>query len=578
MPQIESGIFIRKKQKKVYKNQSDTFKKTFQSRLFDSYEALENSPDFEPVTLGPLYLRDGRPALYLLKESERNFLFHILLKSIPYQISDELNNQFDILNETELKLSNKNRSLWMEIQWASSLYYSGDYKASKKYFNEFDKDFRDYYPEKSLIENYYILKYKLSKIFDDIVFTEQERSIIKESFKNWFMYYEQAEVSDAKGLYPILNNLIISRKKTNLDLYNERELHDFINFLIWRSIELKNPDSFFDAGYFKQKIKSINDKILKRMPKFSDLPEFKPVAIKLKSKIPSEQLFIGLIDFGIETYSVRIENNSSSMEIAFKDNRETKFSILEYLYTIRNGGMAVVIQESIEDKYRKALKLSKKKLTYLYLPSYHFKITIEPEEEEYFYYTANPEAMIERNIYNPSSDFNPGFSIINKSIFSNNKPSWKSLKKLEEFELKYLSGNNYNSKITVSMEELELNKGRQILFGGYPLNELNSISKRNGVWILASSSLTETSLHNDDFFNSIQYLDSIHYGPGILSTGIQNNTNNAFFMKQFLKKSDMKIEFMDRFLDAFQEIKLKFEEDRYWQGWKPYTNVFIKNK
>ncbi|MCB1191267.1 MAG: PD40 domain-containing protein [Leptospiraceae bacterium] len=567
----------KEKTQSIYKNQSDSFKKVYQSRIFDAYESLETSIDFEPVTLGPLYLKDGRPALNLLQETERNFLFFVLLSSLPYQTQDELNNQFDILLDTEFKLKNKNRTLWMQIQWSSSLYQRGDYPSSKKYFKDFEENFKGYYKEKDINKTYHLLKYKLSKIFEDVNFTTRERDFIYNNFRDWFSFYEKAEKSDSSNFIKLLDELIVSKNNQKIDLFNEKELFDFITFLQWRSLKQKDFIAFLDIGFAKEKFRSIDPKIYDRDIYFKDLGKVNSIAQNIQNKIPKNQVFTAMIDLGIQTYSIHIKQDKITGNVAYEDNREIKYAILDYLYTIKDSGASLIKHELIETQYRKHLKLEKGVINYLYLPSYHFKITLEPEEEDIFYYVLNPELMINRPIYDPNEDFQYGFGIDikNKSRFS--EVWWKKLKGLENFELRNLSGNRAGKKVTVSQEELSLEKGRIIQFGGSKLTDLSKFGRRQGPWIFTGSLLFQTSLHNDDLAFSFMYLDQIHFGPGIVSTGLQSDTNNVFFLKQFLEQRKVDYPFSERFIESFYKITNNYDDHKYWIGYKPYTNMFIGN-
>ncbi|HMV41083.1 MAG TPA: hypothetical protein PLS71_13745 [Leptospiraceae bacterium] len=566
----------RKKARELAENQSDASRRTYQSRLLDAYDSIENKADFEPTTLGPLYLKDGRPALYLLKESERDFLFHLLLKSIITQTGEELNNQFDILIETELRLRNRNRALWMQIQWAGALYHRGDYESAKRYFNEFDKNFRDYYPEKSLVKTFYTLKYKLSRVFPEIEFATSERDFIKEEFKEWFGYYEICEQKQPIDFLPILNQLVASKKKEKLDLFNARELDDFISFLQLESIEKKDYAVLADLGFAKDKYKSINDKVLGRQVLFSDLPEFKSISRALVAKLPKDQIFSAVIDLGIKSYVVRMKEGTITNELGFNDNRDIKYSILDYYYTIKDGGVSIVKQESIEARYKEILKFSKNKIDYIYLPSYHFKAVIEPDEQDYFYYVLSPELLLERPIYDTTQDFVPGFKVEAKNISTYSPKWWRMIQELEKYELRNVSGVGKGNRIQISQEDLLLENGRKLQFANMGLNEIKRIEKRKGVWVMTGNLLSESSVQNDDFPHSLRYIDSIHQGPGVVFASLHNQTATAFFLKNFFKNLNYRYPFIERYYDAFTTTQEEFPFDKYWNGFRPYTNVFIK--
>ena len=118
----------------MFLKEPDSFKREYLKRIYKSYELMENSPDFQPISLSPIFLKTGEPSLSLLKETDRVFLFYLLVNSLPFQKGDELNNQFDLLLQTEKSLKNTNKSLWLEVQWALALYSRGDVRSSKNTF------------------------------------------------------------------------------------------------------------------------------------------------------------------------------------------------------------------------------------------------------------------------------------------------------------------------------------------------------------------------------------------------------------------------------------------------------------
>ncbi|MBK8397287.1 MAG: PD40 domain-containing protein [Leptospiraceae bacterium] len=566
----------RKKAKEISGEESEITRKNYQTRLLDALDSIENRADFEPTSLGPLYLKDGRPALYLLKESDRNFLFYLLLKSMVTQTGEELNNQFDLLIDTELRLKNRNRALWMQIQWAGALYHRGDYENAKKYYQDFDGNFKDYYPEKNLVKTFYTLKYKLSRVFPDIQFSDSERNIIKDEFKEWFGYYELSEKQDSKEFIKTLNKLIAAKKKEKLDIFNSRELDDFISFLQLEAVEKKDYATFTDLGFTRDKFKSVNDKVFGRGILFSDLPEAKQISKELLVKIPKSQVFTAVIDLGIKSYVVKMKEGLITTELGFADNRNIKSAILDYYYTIKDGGVAIVKQESIEARYKEILKFAKNAVHYIYLPSFHFKAVIEPEEQDYFYYVLSPELLLERPVYDSSQNFLPGFKVEAMNTSNYAAKWWKMVLDLEKYEIRNVSGSGGGNKVIVSQEDLQLDKGKKLEYGGIGLNDLKRIDKRKGVWVMTGNLLSEASIQNDDFAYSLRYIDQIHQGPGVVFAGTHNSTTNAYFIKKFCKNLNYRYPFVERYYDAFTQTQKEFDFDRNWNGYKPYTNMFLK--
>ncbi|HMV77203.1 MAG TPA: hypothetical protein PL163_01645 [Leptospiraceae bacterium] len=570
----------REKINNMLQYENNYFKKNYQTRIYEAFEHLETNSDFEPVSLGPLFLKDGRTSLYLLKEPDRNFLFHLLLKSIQTQLGNELNNQFDFLIETEESLNNRNRSLWMKLQWASALYRRGDMDGAKKYFSLFERNFEEYYPEKSITMSYFFLRFKLSKIFKDISFSEKERKFVQENFPDWFRYYEEADQeSESRNYLNLVKKIIREKAKEKLDIYNSNEMNDFFYYLMKEAHDRSDWVSFLELSYWKEKFKAFNDKIGGKFFTFGEIPAVRMNTVQtLLDRLPADQSFKAMADLGIKTILLSSSGKKFEAKEVFNDNRRIKFRILDYIFTVKNGGTSIVKQESLENRYRTALGLEKNKLTYLYMPSYHFKALLEPEELDHYYYVLDLESLAEKKMYSAVNDTQKSFNVKTLPTSVQETKAKRILHQLENLEIKSVTDRESAFPFIVSQENLKLYEGRQILFDGRPLNSLSAYSPRNYPWMLTGSDLADTSLHNDDFVNSLAYLGRLFNGPGIVSFSNQADTHTAFFLKSLLKKNPSKVSLFERYTDAFKETQLNMEEDRFWLGWKPYTNVLISSQ
>jgi hypothetical protein len=353
-------------------------------------------------------------------------------------------------------------------------------------------------------------------------------------------------------------------------------LDDFISFLQLESLEKKANEVFADLGFARDKYKAINDKVFARTILFSDLPEFKSIAKPLLGKLPKDQIFTAIIDLGIKSYVVRMKEGQITNELGFADNRDIKYSILDYYYTIKDGGVSIVKQESIEARYKEILKFTKNKTDYIYLPSFHFKAVIVPMEQDQYYYVLSPELLLERPVYDTSQDFLPGFKVEIKNTSNYSPKWWKMIQDLEKYELRNVSGVGRGNKITVSQEDLRLDKGRIFEYAGLGLNELKRLEKRKGVWVMTGNLLSESSIQNDDFAHCLKYIDTIHQGPGVVFAGLHNSTAMAYFLKIFFKNFNYRFPFEDRYYHTFTELQEEYRYDRNWNGFRPYTNVFLK--
>jgi Tol biopolymer transport system component len=551
--------------------------RSYKKRIFDSFQKLESSSDFQPLSLGPLYMKDGTPSLILLNETERDFLFYILLRAIGYQRGEELNNQMDILLKVEKDQGNQNRYLWMGIAWASALYYRGDFVGARKYMLQFEDLVNP--KDKELYAHYLVLKFKLSKHQSDVELTSEEKESISKISDSWVAFYDLVDNStDTNQFGSIIIDLAIQKKEVLLDYYNHREITDLLSYMARKCLEKKDYLNLFNIIRYKERIQAYNDRILDAVPKFKNIPRFRSdLSAKLASKLPSSQSFKALLDIGTQTYLWSLENGKIDVSLVFEDNREIKFNVLSYLFSVKDEGVNIISQEALENYYRKAISLKPNQLTYLYMPSYHFKAVLEPEELDNFYVVLSPEQLVDRPIYNSNQDYLNGFriNILGDNLFSDN--SWRKLKKLENMEYRLNTGSGRGNPFIVSEEELRLEENRVIRFGSKQLGAINS-GNRIGPWAITSSSLGKTSLHNDDFVHSLYFLDNLHYGPGVVNFSDQKDTHVAMFMRYFLRKTPEQITHFERFIDAYLKVQENAREDKYWNGWKPYTNVIISER
>jgi len=559
----------------MFLKEPDSFKREYLKRIYKSYELMENSPDFQPISLSPIFLKTGEPSLSLLKETDRVFLFYLLVNSLPFQKGDELNNQFDLLLQTEKTLKNTNKSLWLEVQWALALYSRGDLRSSKNYFLKFAEDYQENYREPSLNNMFLLLKYKLSKTDDEIEFTIDEKTYLKNSFKEWYSYYENVEsINSVDQFYSILTSLISSKKNQKLDLYNKRELLDFLTFLMMEAENKKYWDVVLNLTYYREVINSINDKIYES-PKFSDIPLLnKTISKILIQKIPDNQSLIALSDIGIKTYKILIEKNKISGEEIFSDNRVQKDLIINYLNSIKEYGESVLQQKYIEEIYREKLNLEKNKTTYLYFPSYHFKVYLHPNEYDKFYYVLSLEEISKRELSTTHRNFNPPYT-----FEVSNKPSTKKEKvlfDLIEMEKKLLPNGKKGKDVQISNETLNLKNNKSMEFNDEPLRSIKGTKVKKSAWIYSGSRLGQSSLKSDDFTHSMLFIDKLKEGVGVVSVGLQADTHTSYFIKELLKINGPD-SFFERYTDAINSIKKRFNEDRYWIGLRPYSNVFLKN-
>ncbi len=560
----------------LFLKEQDSFKREYLKRIYKAYELMETSPDFQPISLSPIFLKTGEPSLSLLRETDRVFLFYLLVHSLPFLRGEELNNQFDLLLETEKSLKNTNKSLWMEMQWALSLYSRGDLVSSKKYFLKVQEEFTENFKDPSLENLFLLLKYKLSKTQDDIKFSNEEKMSLKSTFQEWYSFYEDVEsISSETQFYSILSKLIASKKNQKLDPYNKRELLDFITFLMMEAETKKYWNVILNLTYYREKIQAINDKIYSS-PKFSDIPALNPnISNSILQKIPENQSLIALSDIGIKTYKILIEKNKISAEEIFSDNRLQKDLILNYLNSIKDFGESVLEQKYIEEIYRTKLKLTPNQITYLYLPSYHFKVYLHPNEYDKFFYILSLEEISKRELSITNKNFNPPYAFEISGKPTSGKE--KILFDLVEMEKKLIPSKPTGKEVLLSHETLLLKKNKTLEYNEKSLLNLKGSKPKKAAWMYLGSRLGDSSLKTDDFAHSLPFLDQAREGVGVVFVGSQEDSHTSYFMKEFLKVGGPD-SFFERYTDAMNALKKRFNEDRYWIGMRPYTNVLLKSK
>ncbi len=556
----------------IFKKESDSFKREYISRIYKSYELIERSPDFQPISLSPIFLKTGEPSIYLLKESDRMFLFHILTKVIPFQKGAELNNQFDLLVETERSLKNYNRALWMEIQWASFLFSRGDLISAKKYLLNFEDNFKDINSENSIKNVYLHLKYKLSILDEKVKISEDKKIFLRKNYKKYYQFYEEAEkVKEESEYYTLIENIIKLKKNEKIDTYNQREFLDFLSYILFEAEQKKYFNLILDVTYFKEKFLSTNDKFVDN-PKFYNIPPLvKNISKNLNKNIPANQDLIALCDIGIKTFKIKITSESIEVNEIFSDNRIQKNLIFDYLNSIKDFGESSLQQKYIEEIYRKSLNLTPNKITYLFFPSYHFKVYLDPNESDKFYYTLALEELTKKKSSNLNKNFNYPYNISHSGKPTSIKE--KILFDLIQMEVKLFKSSKTGKEIQIVNESLTLKDDKTIEFNGKRFNQISD-KKKPSIWIFTGSKFQNSSIRNDDFSQAFFTLNKYFEGPGIISSGVQTDVNTAYFIKEFLRK-DGPDSLFERYTDAMKNLKLRFSEDRFWIGYKSYTNVFI---
>ena len=84
---------------------------------------------------------------------------------------------------------------------------------------------------------------------------------------------------------------------------------------------------------------------------FSNLPQAEAITeLLLKKKVPKGQEFISVVNFGLQTFTIKIENGKSNGEIAFPDYRAIKSDIYGYHKQVRKKS-GLLLRDYLEPKF-----------------------------------------------------------------------------------------------------------------------------------------------------------------------------------------------------------------------------------
>lgn len=280
-----------------------------------------------------------------------------------------------------------------------------------------------------------------------------------------------------------------------------------------------------------------------------------------------------MADLGLTTFYIKFTKGKSNGDIAYKDNRKLKAAIRQYHEEAEKGGSEILLRESLETEYRQNIRISKNKITYMYLPNYHFLVPLVPRSEEEIYYVTDPVSFLENPIHQEKDEFLPGFNIIARE--PNSAPDWyKRLLKLDALELGSKTGHSGVYPFFIMQEPLELDFNRGVLFGGKPLPEISE-AKQKGTWMLSSSFLKEFDFGSENLRDSLYFLQKSLRGSGIVNLGFQTDTHNSRFLKELTRREDSRISLRNRFLRAIEIMRDVYPFDKYWNGYRLFTTSII---
>jgi hypothetical protein len=543
----------------------------YRQRLFSIWKDIHSGSEINPLQLISETTSTGKSLYSILSHTDRSLLFHLLLNSIQYQARGQ------------------RLILCLTHSWIYKKKNPANYKTTickchgrKNYLTEAIMQMqKNILPAWSLIfpisitieilqKRFHLAKFKIISLnAESSKKLQAPNTTVLDSDTDWYPYYKEAATTDIRKFVPMLNQILVAKNDKAYDGLNRREFLDLITYLELLAFRSNSSEVFLDLAFYRDKVEDAN-RLRGEMTTFAELPQAEAIADLLLKKVPKGQEFIAVVNFGLQTFSIKIENGKSNGEEAFKDYRAVKNDIYTYHKQVRKKGTGLLLKDYLEPKFRNKILLSKNKLSYIYLSSFYIKAPLELKEEDNFYIVQNPSLLIKRDIQKSSEYFKENYSLKKfKDISVDNK----ELSKLEDLEIKEQKGNT--SPVYISGEKLNLSSNTELQFGKNPLYNLRS-EYRKGVWFLSNSDLYKTSFYKDDINLSLNYLDKIHNGPGVFSLGEQKSPANILFMKSLFQKTELQTGIKTRFIEALKSVKARYPQEVNWNGYRLYTNTFLE--
>ena len=563
-------VAVDKKIKLLDRKSYDDVLIRYRQRLFSIWKDIHSGSEINPLQLISETTSTGKSLYSILSHTDRSLLFHLLLNSIQYQSGTEVNTVFDAFLDLQKEESRKLQNYYMQMSWAEELFNRGDYANAEKYLIRLEPDLTNFYYDRDLLKRFHLAKFKIISLnTESSKKLQAPNTTVLDSDTDWYPYYKEAATTDIRKFVPMLNQILVAKNDKAYDGLNRREFLDLITYLELLAFRSNSSEVFLDLAFYRDKVEDAN-RLRGEMTTFAELPQAEAIADLLLKKVPKGQEFIAVVNFGLQTFSIKIENGKSNGEEAFKDYRAVKNDIYTYHKQVRKKGTGLLLKDYLEPKFRNKILLSKNKLSYIYLSSFYIKAPLELKEEDNFYIVQNPSLLVKRDIQKSSEYFKENYSLKKfKDISVDNK----ELSKLEDLEIKEQKGNT--SPVYISGEKLNLSSNTELQFGKNPLYNLRS-EYRKGVWFLSNSDLYKTSFYKDDINISLNYLDKIHNGPGVFSLGEQKSPANILFMKSLFQKTELQTGIKTRFIEALKSVKARYPQEVNWNGYRLYTNTFLE--
>ncbi|AOP36070.1 biopolymer transporter TolR [Leptospira tipperaryensis] len=542
----------------------------FRERLFRNWKREITGAWFSPYSLYSEVYGNSSKLFESLDSEERSLLYHLILYVVPFQENEEVDLLAHSLVEYEWGIGAKSRALRMVLGYSQALLSRGELEKSRDWIERIGSKYKIGEEYQSIFKdkNVFIEKLSFHKNLKSKPSSGSERG-------EWLSLYDKVVSKSPTEFIEFLNTFVRSKKGKSFSSKDRTELLDLITFLQKLSFQKNNSETFFDLALAKDLVSMSRPLILNRNADYKDIPLFASVSERLKEKLPKDQEFLSVMDLGLESFYIRFVKGKSKGDLAIKDNRKFRASLFQYLEEASRGGYEVLLREELENEYRKGIKFTKNKLTYLYLSSYHFRVPLVPRTEDRFYLVNDPESLLSNPIFSTKEEFNADYQIQFLESAKAEETWQKTLKDLQALEIGSGNlGSDTKSRLYVLQYPLEIVNQVSLSIGGKNVSDSFG-PMRKGNWVFTSSYLDEERYDIVNYRDAFYWLAQGFVGPGVIFIGDQTDTAHVDFLKRLTKRSRTKVPLYIRFQESLDAIKETYPLDRVWNGYRLYTNSFI---
>ncbi|MDF3819310.1 biopolymer transporter TolR [Leptospira sp. 96542] len=543
---------------------SDSIYDQYRIKLYQSWKEKIQFGYFDPLSLTPEYLTTGDSVLTKLSHLNRTLLFSLLSNSIRYQRKDEVNSLIELLLDEERREGRSYRILFFKMIQAEKYLIRGETERTQKMLADIDSEIKKIGNGNAYFET------KLNELRIKVLSLTNKN--LKNEFNGFFAdLYKQTNTAKPEDFLTLLNDF--NRKHKNV--YVSQEVKDEYEILFAHLLNLSlnknSSESFFDLAMARETIRYTSSRYLGRPSYIRDFPLFLAYSESLKKKMIGNQEFNGIFDLGKKTYLLSFVNGKSLGRELFADNKELNQEIIKYLQSINLGGQNTLLRDSLSDRYRTNLRLSKTNRHYLYTTGLHSTVPINLPDFEYYYvgsvaaFLTNKPIRMESLALKKPEVGAVGFDSDMESLVIADLMIWETGGK-----------KSISSQINLDFTKIHWENQNYIKLGSSPIATTQR-TKKKYINLYAKQNLLPLTNYCSDLDSVSYYLAEENESVFVLHSGSQSGIHNLFFMKKILEGSELPKPIHIRWFEGRDAARTQSLEDKDWVGYKLFTSAIIEN-